>query len=318
MSANVAILLVTYNCADWVRRCLDSLDAALDGQPAEIIVVDNASADDSADLANAHPRVTRVERNERNLGFAAAVNRAAELSTAPWLLLLNPDTEARPHAVANLLEFAGRYPDNGIYGGRTLRPDGALEPSSCWALPTVWSLFCFASGLSTLFARSALFDPESMGGWARDSVREVGMVTGCLLLVTREVWQRLDGLDPTFFVYGEDADFAARARKLGYRPIVTPDSEVIHAVGASSSSGTKTVLLLAGRLTYARRHFSGWRRPVAVGLIRLGVFVRAAGAKLSGRGSKWLLAWQRRRQWWSGFPSGGSAVAAARPPASSG
>jgi len=298
----VAVVIVTYNCRDWIERCLAALPAALAGLPAEVVVVDNASADGSADLVAAgHPELVLI-RNPVNAGFAAAVNLGVARSSAPWVLLLNPDMEPRPGSLRALYDFAGQRPGHGIYGGRTLRPDGSVEPSSCWALPTLWSTFCFASGLSTAFRRTPLLDPESMGGWQRDSVREVGMVTGCLLLTPRPVWQELGGLDEHYFVYGEDADFSSRARAAGYRPIVTPAAEVVHAIGVSSGDGAgKMPLLLAGKVSYARRRFTEPRRTVAITLLRLGVLVRAAGSRLTGRGAKWRAAWARRDAWWSGF-----------------
>jgi N-acetylglucosaminyl-diphospho-decaprenol L-rhamnosyltransferase len=299
----VTIVVVTYESADWVLRALAALPAALDGRRADVVVVDNASRDGSADLVAAErPEVTLV-RNQVNVGFATAVNAAVEAAArSPWVLLLNPDTEARPGSLRRLLEFAESHPGHGLYGGRTLTPDGRLEPSSCWGLPTVWSTACFAVGLSTAFHRSPVFDPESLGRWRRDSVREVGMVTGCLLLVDRATWDRLGGLDERYFVYGEDADLAARARRLGLRPVITPDAEVVHAVGGSSpgEAGSRP-LMLAGRVTYARTHFAPAAGAVVVGLLRLGVGLRALGARLTGRGRHWAAAWQRRAEWWDGF-----------------
>ncbi|SDI99368.1 hypothetical protein SAMN05444157_1178 [Frankineae bacterium MT45] len=298
--ADVSIVIVLYNCQEWISRCLDSLPAALGERSAEIILVDNASTDASAEIVQAqYPQLTLL-RNTRNVGFAAAVNQGVAASGAPWVLLLNPDTEAQPQALDRLLRFAESVPGHGIYGGRTLRSDLTAEPSSCWALPTLWSTATFAFGLSTAFPRSRFFDPESMGDWARDSVREVGMVTGCLLLTPRPVWEELNGLDERFFVYGEDADFAARARRRGYRPIITPDAAVIHEIGISSADGgSKTTLLLAGKITYARAHLPAF---LAVNLLRLGVALRALGARATGRGKKWRVAWSRRELWWDGFP----------------
>ncbi|WP_125774737.1 glycosyltransferase family 2 protein [Antribacter gilvus] len=306
-SPELSIVVVTYHSADWIGRCLGAVPTALGGRQAEVVVVDNASTDGTADLvARDHPDVTLV-RNVVNTGFAAAVNAGVAASSAPWVVLLNPDTISRPGALANLLAFAEARPGHGLYGGRTLTETGEVEPSSCWALPTVWSTACFALGLSTLFPRTRLFDPESMGRWPRDSVREVGMVTGCLLLVPRPVWDELGGLDERYFVYGEDADLGARARAAGYRPVITPDAEVVHAIGQSSSGdGGSLPLVLAGKVTYARTHFPGLSGAVVVGLLRLGVGVRAAGARVSGRGRKWAVGWRRRNEWWHGFPIGES------------
>ena len=298
--SEVAVVLVTYNCEDWVERCLDAVPAALAGRSAELVVVDNASVDGSVAAVLGHPEVRLLE-NKGNVGFAAAVNQGVRASTAPWVLLLNPDTDPRPGSLDALLTFAEANPTHQIYGGRTLKEDGTVEPSSCWGLPSVWSTVCFALGLNTAFPGSRVFDPESLGGWRRDTVREVGMVTGCLLLVPRTTWDALDGLDEQFFVYGEDADLSARARALGARPIITPSAEIVHAVGVSASS-SKLPLLLAGKITYARRHFPGRQAGLVVSLLRLGAVVRALGSRALRRETIWTAAWQRRREWWNGFP----------------
>jgi len=300
--SDLSIIVVTYNCESWVGRCLESLPGALQGLDAEVVVVDNASADSSADIvAHGYPDA-KLLRNAVNTGFAAAVNLGARQASSDWILLLNPDMQARPGSLRALYEFAQTTPGRGLYGGRTLRPDGGVEPSSCWDLPTLWSTFCFAAGLSTLRPRSTFFDPESMGTWARDSVREVGMITGCLLLVPREVWNSLGGLDERYFVYGEDADFSARARAAGWRPTITPDAEVVHAIGISSNqSSSKMPLLLAGKITYAQTHFDGVARVAAIWLLRAGVAVRAFGSRLTKRGGKWGDAWTQRSSWWDGF-----------------
>ena len=218
------------------------------------------------------------------------------------MLLLNPDTLPRPGSLHALLEFAESHPENKIYGGRTLKEDGSLDPASCWGLPSVWSTACFAVGLTTVLQGSRIFDPESLGRWQRDTVREVGMVTGCLLLVTRETWEALGGLDERYFVYGEDADFSARAKALGARPIITPSAQIVHAKGVSSGD-SHLPLLLAGKITYARQHFPGARAGLVVSMLRTGAAVRALGSRTLRRETIWTSAWTRRREWWTGFPA---------------
>ena len=105
----------------------------------------------------------RVLALEENVGFGAGVNRAADTAAGKYLLLLNPDTVVHSGAVEQWSRSRSAT-EYGIYGGRTLNPDGTVNPGSC-ARPTVWSLACFAFGLSTAFKRSRLFDPESLGRW---------------------------------------------------------------------------------------------------------------------------------------------------------
>ena len=184
VSPDVSILIVTYRCRDAARACLESLRGKGDGA-YEIVVLDNASGDGTVEMVRSEFPDVRLIASEENLGFALGCNRAAEEARGEYLLLLNPDTVVHEGAVANLLAFARAHPEHGLYGGRTLDPDGSVNPGSCWGAPTLWSLFCFATLLTSAFKRTRLFDPESLGGWKRDTVREVDIVTGCLLLAPR-------------------------------------------------------------------------------------------------------------------------------------
>ena len=162
--------------------------------------------------------------------------------------------------------------------------------------------------LSTVFKNSRLFDPESLGGWERDTVREVGIVTGCLLLAPRAVWQRLGGFDLRFFMYGEDADLAMRAWAAGYRPAITPDSVVTHEVGVSSASRPdKLMMLMRGKVTLLRKHWRSPRRELGIRLLLAGVGLRALAptsmtGKNGGRPGAWREVWRARRGWLEGYP----------------
>ena len=301
-SGLVSIVMVTYNSADWLDSSIGTISRGAVDTPYEVIAVDNASADDSVrQLQTRFPEVKLIV-NSLNEGFARAVNRGAKAASGDWILLLNPDTEVAVGAIDALVAFARGNPGHGIYGGRTVTPDGDVDPSSCWGLPSVWSTACFGLGLSTAFKKSLLFDPESLGHWQRDSVREVGFVSGSLLLMPREVWHELGGFDERFFVYGEDADLGARAHALGYRPIVTPNATIVHAVGASSTRVNKLVLLFAGKATYADAHFHGVGRPFSKLMLQSGVGIRALLSTATKRETGWAGAWERRREWRNGFP----------------
>lgn len=306
MSPDVSILIVTYRCRDAARACLASLQGAGDGSQ-EIVVLDNASGDGTVEMVRSEFPGVRLIASEENLGFALGVNRAADEARGEYLLLLNPDTEAHEGAVENLLAFARAHPEHGLYGGRTLDPDGTVNPGSCWGAPTLWSLFCFATLLTSAFKRTRLFDPESLGGWKRDTVREVDIVTGCLLLAPRSLWQELGGFDTRFFMYGEDADLSLRAKALGYRPAITPDAVVTHEIGVSSSTREdKLMLLFRGKATLLRKHWHGPRRRLGLFLLAAGLWPRSLLSSLKGRGragpSPWTQVWRNRRDWLEGYP----------------
>ncbi|OYU92202.1 MAG: glycosyl transferase [Bradyrhizobiaceae bacterium PARB1] len=307
LSADVAILIVSYNTKDLLRDSLHSVYQQRGSLRQQVIVVDNGSVDRSVDMIlSEFPDVELIDANE-NLGFARGVNLAATRANAEFVLLLNPDTVVLDRAIERLVQFARSNPGHGLYGGRALKRDGSLELSSCWALPTVWSMSSFALGLSTLFRHSRWFDPEAMAHWRRDTVREVGIITGCLLLASRNDWRMLGGFDERYFMYGEDADLAFRARCAGFRPIICPEATIIHDVGkASATRAGKLLLLFKGKATLVRDHFKGWRKQLVLLDLLIGVGLRTllARMKLHPRteADPWTTVWRQRQDWIRGYP----------------
>lgn len=300
----LSVIIVSFNTRDATLACITSVFAQTRMAP-EIVVVDNGSTDGSADAIRARFPHVIVDEARENLGFARGVNRGVAASSGDHVVLLNPDTLVLAGALDTLVEFAQRHPQYGVYGGRTLRRDGSVEKSSCWGAPSLWSLFCFASGLSTAFRGSRVFDPESLGPWERDTVREVPIVTGCLLLMRRADWDTLGGMDEAFFLYGEDAEFSIRASRNGLRPVIVPDASIIHDVGGSTSvSAFKMSLVLAGKTTLLRDVWSPGRARTGRRLLLAGVGLRALLERVAGRRrGTWSTAWSRRADWLPGYPS---------------
>lgn len=306
----VSILVVSYNTRAMTLDCLASI-AAQTRTAHEVILLDNASPDGSAAaIAEAFPHI-RLIASEANHGFARANNIAAREAGGQYLLLLNPDTVVLDHAVDRLLAFAGRTPEAGIWGGRTLFPDGALNPMSVFGDQTLWSLFCRVTGLALVFSRSPLFNPEVYGGWDRDSEREVDVVQGSFLLIRRDLWDRLGGFDLSFVMYGEEADLCRRARALGARPRMTPEATILHYEGASSKRSDKDILILKARITLARRYLPGWKALPAVFLLRMWPLTRKIGGAIlattgwtraADASRHWGAVWRARADWQDGFP----------------
>lgn len=313
----VSILIVSYNGRDALRECLQSVRATAGEH--ETLVVDNASSDGSADMVAADFPEVRMERNVHNAGFAVAANQAARAASGDHLVLVNPDATLHPQTVEELVSYARRHPRAGVVGGRLLRDDGSLDPESCWGSPSLWSLTCFGLGLSTAFRGNRVFDPESLGRWDRNEVREVGVVTGCLMLVPRHVWTALGGFDERFWLYSEDVDLATRARAAGWSTVITPDATLTHRGGGSSPGhAARMRWVLKGKATYLRKHW----RPAASAygslMLRSGVAVRALGGRLTRgpRGAVWVTLWAERATWTGGYPAPSPALTAERPQAS--
>ena len=207
---------------------------ALQGTPPSVVVVDQAS--DPVRLApieTRHPSVTFVP-TDRNRGFAAGVNAAAAASKAPFILLLNPDAIIDSPVAAALERWLQEHPETGVVGPRVLNEDGTVQ-ASARRFP----------GLSTAFGgRSTWLTSQFPDNWlsrrnlpARHAVApvEVDWVAGSCLMTRRELFEQLGGLDESFFLYWEDADYCRRAAALGWRTVYLPTVSVRHAGGRSAA-----------------------------------------------------------------------------------
>lgn len=311
MSApELSIIVISFNTREMTLACLASVYAETT-VPFELIVVDNASTDGSAEaIAQTFPQATLIAE-DTNHGFAPAHDIALQRTSAPWLLLLNPDTVVLDGAVDRLLNYAKSTPNAGIWGGRTFFADKTLNPSSCWGKMTLFSLISRLLFLSNLFPRSELLNPEEIGRWSRDTAREVDIVTGCLFLIRRTDWDRLGGFDPAFTMYGEEADLCLRARARGFRPHITPDANIIHHGGASETvQADKMVRLMRAKIELIQRHFPPATRPLGRWLLALWPLSRGLAWRtiaLSGRkgsaekAQTWMEIWARRSEWKSGY-----------------
>lgn len=299
----VSIVVVGYGAPEWLDRCLVSLAGA--GRPAlshEVVVVDNASTPPLAGVLTAPLGGVRLVTLERNVGFGRACNFGASLAVGERVLFLNPDTEVLPGAVDALAAFLDDDSGRGLVGGRTLTPDGSPDPASVWGAPSLWSQACFATGLSTVLAGTHAFDPESLGWWGYDTEREVGVVTGCLLMARREVLAELGGFDESYFMYGEDVDLSVRARRAGYRPSFTPEAAVVHGKGVTSTSGAKILMVMRGKATLYRRGASHGVWVLSRTMLAAGVGLRALRERLAGgRDGRWQAAWTQRASWLQGW-----------------
>ena len=306
----VSIIVVSYNTREMTLECLRSILKETRSHNFEVIVLDNMSTDDSftaiKDEFGSDPRFVLIESHE-NLGFAGGNNLAAKNASGDFLLLLNPDTVVLDNALDSLVDFALERPRHRIWGGRTLFADGSLNPYSCWGPYTLWSIFTASAGLRKLFPNSSLCNPRAMVYWERDSIREVAIVTGCLFLIDRPLWDELEGFDPEFFMYGEEADLCMRAQAVGAKPIITPDSTIIHYAGASENVRVdKLARLLDAEVRLYRRNMSSPAFKIALWMTKSGVALRAVAMwfltklKIRNTESVWGALWQRRSEWSSG------------------
>lgn len=290
----VLVIVVTYNSARHIAACLESIRSAW--ASLRIVVFDNASKDASADLAAGFADV-HVVRSERNLGFAAAVNRAAhDLEEIDQILLLNPDAILDPGAIDTLLATSLRYPQAGLIGGRGRTANGDAIAASCMSAPSLFQALRYA-----IRASSGLDLPPRTYRDPTES-RPTPAVIGACTLIDARAWRKLGGFDERFFLYGEDVDLSLRARDAGFSPTYVAMAGYVHAMGASlTSTVDRRCYILAGLVTLYRTH-GGRAAPLSRMLIQLGVLFRAYAALLKGDRS-WLEAWRRRDEWRNGHPA---------------
>jgi GT2 family glycosyltransferase len=303
---DLSIIIVNWNTREMTLACLRSVYAQTRATAFEVILVDNGSHDGSAEAIAAEFPQVRLLAETVNHGFAVANNIAAKVARGRLLLLLNSDTVVLEGAIDTLVAFARAHPDAGIWGGRHVFADGSLNSTSAWRALSLWSVLCFALGLTILFRRSNLFNYEAMGGWRRDTERRVDIVTGAFLLIDANLWRRLDGFAAEFFMYGEETDLCARARAIGSRPFTTPAATIIHYGGGSTAVRSDAFIrILDAKIKVARRTLNGISAEVVRWLFLLAVVNRAVGYGLialvnnsAGKAARqWREVLRRRAEW---------------------
>lgn len=294
---NVSIIIVNWNTSQITCDCLRSVYEQAFDIDFEVILVDNASSDDSVEVIKKEfPQVVLIANSE-NRGFAAANNQGMAIARGKYVLLLNSDTVVLDHAIEKTIAFADQHPEAGVIGCRALNQDMSLQPS-CFMYPSLLNMFISASYLNKLFPQSQFFGRERMTYWSHDSLREVETVMGAFMLVRREAIGQVGEMDESFFMYAEEADWCYRFNKAGWKVLFTPDSEIIHLGGQSSGKvRTKMILQLrAGLLQFIRKHHSKFYYIVACFMVSLWFGLRVMPWAIVGViPSKNKKAWQMAR-----------------------
>ena len=230
---DVSIIIVNWNTRDILRDCLQSVYDQTKEISYEVIVIDNASSDDSVDMVKKEfPQVILIE-NKENRGFAAANNQGIAIAKGRYILLLNSDTIILDNAVYKTLLIADANVQAGIIGCRALNRDRTLQ-RTCFMFPSVLNMLLSMTGLYKLFPKSKFFGREHMSWWNRDDEREVDVVTGCFMFVRREVIEKIGVMNEDYFIYAEETDWCFKAKKAGFKVLFTPFAEIIHLGGTST------------------------------------------------------------------------------------
>jgi hypothetical protein len=271
----VAVVVVSYEARETLLASLAALREHA-GLPVELVVVDNASRDGSAEAVRERHPEALVIANAENAGFGRACNQGWRASRAPLVLFLNPDAEVAPGAVAALAALLEQRSEVGAAGPRTRSADGTIQVS------TGPDLGWFAEGRQRRLVRAvARRDPRALAeAELRHSIEhEPDWVSGSCLIARRSALEAVAGFDDRFFLYEEDADLCRRLRAAGWRVVFTPSAEVRHQLGRSMAKTPARA-----RLEYHRSHLLYYRK-------HNGALSRSALAALVG--ARGALSWAR-------------------------
>jgi N-acetylglucosaminyl-diphospho-decaprenol L-rhamnosyltransferase len=238
-------------------RGLDAIAREREGLPfaSEVLVLDNGSRDGSAEAAREHPAVDRVIALDERRGKGANDSRVLREAQGRHALLLNEDSELQAGATLALWQALQEHPEAACAGARLLRPDGAEQPSA-WRFPTP------LTALAGALLLHRLYTVQSRG----ERVREVDWSQSAALLVRRVAAEQVDYLDPDFFVYSDEVDFARRLRDAGWRSLFVPEAVAVHHEQLSTDAvpERRIVEMARNRDLYMRKHHS----PLAAGAVR--------------------------------------------------
>ena len=271
---DVSLCIVSWNVADDLRACLQSLRDQQNPPRFETIVVDNASSDETVEMLGRDFPEVRLVANDDNRGFAGGSNQGLRMGAGRYLMLLNPDTILPPDVLATLVAVADAHPEAGIIAPKLLNTDGSLQPS-CRRFPTITAALYRNTLFGRLMPRARAASHYIMEDFDHDVEREVDWVSGACMMVRREALEHVGELDEGFPWGSEDVDFCLRMFRADWRVLYTPATAIVHAVGRSSSQAVVPTIIRSHRGMYHlyAKHFA--RNPVSRGLVWLGVWLRA-------------------------------------------
>ncbi len=255
---DLSIIIVNYNVKEFLQNLLHSIAKASQSISTEVIVVDNASNDGSAEFIKEKFPHVKLIVNEKNLGFSKANNIGIKSASGNYILLINPDTIVSEDSFKKMIKFYEEHSEAGMAGCKILNPDGTLQLACRRSFPGPWTSFCKVTGLSTLFPNSRIFARYNLTYLNEDQTYEVDAISGSFMMIRREALEKVGGLDEQFFMYGEDLDICYRIQKSGYKVFYVHSAQIIHYKGESTkrSSIDETKIFYDAMKLFVKKHLS--------------------------------------------------------------
>lgn len=233
-SIEISVVIVGWNAKHYLELCLESLAEAPPRRSMEVLVIDNASTDESVEMIEAKFPWAKLIKSEENLGFAKGNNVAIRRCKGRYIALVNPDVIVFPGCLDTLADFLDQNPKVGNVGPRVFNPD-MTQQSTCRRFPTLWNNFCSVTRLERIFKASYFFAGEHMFYFPHDRMLAVDVIVGCFSMIRREAFDDVGLLDEGLFMYGDDVDWCRRARNAGWQVIFCPEARAIHDQGKTTA-----------------------------------------------------------------------------------
>ncbi|MDP8205818.1 MAG: glycosyltransferase [Candidatus Electryonea clarkiae] len=285
---DLSIIIVSYNVKHFLQRTLESVFCAQGELKLEVFVVDNASEDGSVEMVRSlFPEVNVIDTGA-NLGFAKANNIALKQAAGKFLMLLNPDCILQEDTLKVLLDFLKEHQEAGAVGPKMLNRDGTFQITSKRGIPTIWASFCKLSGISSVFPNSRFFNRYELGHLDPDEINQIEILTGAAIMIRREVYEQVGGLDEDYFMYGEDIDWCYEIIKAGWKIYYVPATKIVHYKGESTRGNhfdREKHFYNAMRLFNRKHSHIGIFSRI---IIEFGIFIGEMAARLKKNSNIWL------------------------------
>lgn len=276
--SKLSIIVVSYNTREYLKECLDSIyrtkSVSASVIECEIIVVDNASEDGSAQMVKKNFPAVDLIVNEQNLGFAAANNQGIKRAKGRYILLLNPDTVVLDDALEKMTDFMDAHPELGISSCQLLNEDKSVQPTGGY-FPDLLRVFAWMFFLDDLPLISGFFPSYHPHPSFYQRERQLDWVTGAFLFIRKKVVKRIGLLDEDFFMYVEEVDYCFRAKQAGFKVFFWPQVEVIHLGRKSLKSAAGAfVKEYQGLKLFYQKHFPQYQLVLLALFLKIGAILR--------------------------------------------
>ena len=249
--SEVSIVVVNYRTEAYLPACLESLKKCDASTQIDLVLVDNSKGRGAAEILKQHFPNGKLIENDRNLGYAKAVNQGIGASHSEFIFIVNPDTVAKEGALDGLVEFMQTRPDAGVVGPKLINSDGTIQ-LSCRRFYTLKTVLLRRTFLGKMFRNSPSVKRHLMLDWDHNSAREVDWILGAAMMVRKAAISEVGPMDERFFLYFEDVDWCYRMRTFGWKVYYYPFSELVHHYRRQSAEA---------RFGKAKRaHLESWLR----------------------------------------------------------